>query len=134
MDQHPERQIAKGRFSKPVATAGFVGKLYLIQATVDGDYTWLGIMIVIGSMISLAYYLRVVAAMWMRPGPMAVVATGETTPVMAGGSPEADAAGRSQVEVVAVAVVCAAATIGFGIIPEPLFDAARAAGRSIGAF
>src|SRR5437763_9617861 len=46
-------------------TAGFVGKFYLIDATVDGDYTWLGVMIVIGSMISLGYYLRVVATMWM---------------------------------------------------------------------
>ena len=48
------------------ATAGFVGKFYLIDASVDGDFTWLGIVIVIGSMISLGYYLRVIAAMWMR--------------------------------------------------------------------
>ena len=34
----------------------------------------------------------------------------------------------------AVAVVCAAATIGFGLIPSPLFEAAREAGRSIGVF
>src|SRR5438067_4641760 len=49
------------------ATAGFIGKFYLIQASVDGDYTWLAIMIVVGSMISLAYYLRVPAIMWMTP-------------------------------------------------------------------
>ena len=48
-------------------TAGFIGKLYLIEATVDADYTWLGVMIAIGTMISLAYYLRVIAAVWMRP-------------------------------------------------------------------
>jgi NADH-quinone oxidoreductase subunit N len=53
------------------ATAGFIGKVFLIRATVDGGYTWLAIMIVIGSMISLAYYLRVVAAMWIRPAPVA---------------------------------------------------------------
>ena len=47
------------------ATAGFIGKFYLIDAAVAGDYAWLGIVIVIGSMISLAYYLRVVAIMWM---------------------------------------------------------------------
>ena len=47
------------------ATAGFIGKFYLIDASVAGDYTWLGIVIVIGSMLSLAYYLRVVAVMWM---------------------------------------------------------------------
>ena len=47
------------------ATAGFIGKFYLIDAAVDGDYAWLGVMIVVGSMISLAYYLRVIAVMWM---------------------------------------------------------------------
>ena len=48
------------------ATAGFFGKLYLIQAAVDNGYAWLGVVIVLGSAISLAYYLRVVAAVWMR--------------------------------------------------------------------
>jgi NADH-quinone oxidoreductase subunit N len=36
------------------ATAGFVGKFYLIDASVDGGYTWVGVAIVVGSMISLA--------------------------------------------------------------------------------
>src|SRR5881398_2436863 len=49
------------------ATAGFMGKFYLIRAAVDGSYTWLAIMIVVGSMISLVYYLRVIAVMWMGP-------------------------------------------------------------------
>ena len=47
------------------ATIGFIGKFYLIDASVAGDYAWLGIVIVIGSVISLAYYLRVIAVMWM---------------------------------------------------------------------
>src|SRR4029077_18035902 len=51
------------------ATAGFVGKLFLIEASIDGQFTWLGVFIVVGSMISLAYYLRVVAAVWMREPP-----------------------------------------------------------------
>ena len=29
-------------------TAGFVGKFFLIEASVDGDFTWLGVVIVIG--------------------------------------------------------------------------------------
>jgi NADH-quinone oxidoreductase subunit N len=49
------------------ATAGFTGKFYLIDAAVSGGYTWLGVVIVIGSMISLGYYLPVIAAIWMRP-------------------------------------------------------------------
>ena len=48
------------------ATAGFFGKIYLIDAAVDNGYAWLGVVIVIGSAISLAYYLRVIAAVWMR--------------------------------------------------------------------
>ena len=39
------------------ATAGFMGKFYLIDAAVPGGYTWLGVVIVVGSMISLGYYL-----------------------------------------------------------------------------
>ena len=58
-------------------TAGFMGKVYLIEASVEGDFTWLGVMIVIGTMISLAYYLRVIAAIWMRPAP-------KLSPAMAG--------------------------------------------------
>src|SRR6185295_3388115 len=106
------------------ATAGFIGKFYLIDAAVAGDYTWLGIAIVIGSVLSLAYYLRVIAVMWMgryeveMPG----VPPRRVSPV-AGWSPEADA--LAQPEVVAIAVICAAATIFFGIYPDPLFDVAR---------
>ena len=47
------------------ATVGFIGKFQLIHALVNGDYTWLAIVLVIGSMISLGYYLRVIATMWM---------------------------------------------------------------------
>lgn len=81
-------------------TAGFFGKIYLINAAVDNGYAWLGVVIVIGSAISLAYYLRVVAAVWMRspseaPAPLTSAAA---RPAIAGGSPEADdedrAAGR----------------------------------------
>ena len=115
-------------------TAGFFGKFYLIDATVRGDWEWLGVAIVIGSMISLVYYLRVVAVMWMSPSEVQVPAgparrLRRLRPV-GGWSPEADA--RAQPEVTAVAVVMAAATIFFGIIPSPLFDAARDVGTSLG--
>jgi len=45
-----------------------------------------------------------------------------------GWSPEADA--RAQPEVAAVAILAAAATIVFGIVPSPLFDLARDVGTS----
>jgi NADH-quinone oxidoreductase subunit N len=111
------------------ATAGFVGKFYLIDATVDGGYTWLGVMIVIGSMISLGYYLRVLAAMWM-PSKTATVQPPDARPAMAGGSPEADA--QRDLPATGVAVVFGAASLVFGIIPSPLFDLAQDAGRGLG--
>ena len=109
------------------ATAGFIGKFYLIDASVAGDYAWLGVLIVVGSMISLAYYLRVVAVMWMG-GVEVELPSGRKVRPVSGWSPEADA--RAQPEVTAVAVVCAAATIVFGIVPSPLFDLARDVGTS----
>jgi NADH-quinone oxidoreductase subunit N len=93
-------------------TVGFIGKFQLITALVSGSYTWLAIVLVIGSMISLGYYLRVIAAMWMRSavaapplpstgsgpvsggpgsgsGPGSGPGPGELAPI-AGGSLEAD--------------------------------------------
>jgi NADH-quinone oxidoreductase subunit N len=116
------------------ATAGFIGKFYLIEATVDGGYTWLGVMIVIGSMISLGYYLKVVAAMWMRPAPGTAAAPAVRAPdrpALAGG--DAGATGfRAQGEVVFVALLFGAATLALGIVPSPLFDLVRDAGASLG--
>jgi NADH-quinone oxidoreductase subunit N len=128
------------------ATAGFIGKIYLIDAAVAGGYTWLAVAIVIGSMISLGYYLPVIAAMWMREAPSAAAradltppspsAPGGPLPALAGGSPELDAqvSTRIQPEVAFVAVLAGAATLFFGIIPQPLFDLVHQAGGALGLF
>jgi NADH-quinone oxidoreductase subunit N len=117
------------------ATGGFFGKLYLIEAAVDNDWGWLGVAIVIGSAISLVYYLRVVAAVWMRsPSEAPALPAAAARPAIAGGAPEAEEpAGNRllQPEVVAVGVICALATVAFGIYPEPLFDVARDAGEAL---
>jgi NADH-quinone oxidoreductase subunit N len=130
------------------ATGGFIGKISLLEATVDGGFTWLGIAIVLGSAASLAYYLRVIAAMWMRPAPAA-----RAVPALAGGSQEldppeapregategafaaerggeADGGRRGHWEVTLVAVLAAVATLAAGIYPDPLFDVARDASES----
>jgi NADH-quinone oxidoreductase subunit N len=102
--------------------------------------------LVIGSMISLGYYLRVVATMWMRPAvPVPTVVPsapgpGELAPI-AGGSLESDewdvggpgtlGASLRYIEVVFVAVVFAAATIVFGIFPSPLFTLATHAANAL---
>jgi NADH-quinone oxidoreductase subunit N len=112
------------------ATAGFMGKFYLIDATVQGDYAWLGVVIVVGSIISLVYYLRVVAAMWLGSLDVALPsATPRRAARVSGWSPEGDA--RAQPEVAFVAILAAAATLFFGIYPNPLFDAAREVGASM---
>jgi NADH-quinone oxidoreductase subunit N len=113
------------------ATAGFIGKFTLIEAAADGGYTWLGIVIVIGSMISLGYYLKVIAAMWMRPAVAADLATTDAAgaPRLAGADPAAE---RSDWEVTFVAVLSGAAIVVFGVIPSPLLNLAEDAGRSLG--
>jgi NADH-quinone oxidoreductase subunit N len=112
------------------ATAGFIGKLYLIEALVEGDYTWLAVFIAVGTMISLAYYLPVVAAMWMRGEGAASAGA----PAIAGASPEADPvdteAGRRWY-LAGPAVLAAAATVFFGVIPQPLVEFAEHAGASL---
>jgi NADH-quinone oxidoreductase subunit N len=129
------------------ATAGFIGKVYLIDALVSGDYAWFAIVLVIGSMISLGYYLRVVATMWMREAPDAPVAPAPVgasgLPVIAGGSQEADALlgadeaaigiapVRPQPEVLLVAWIAAIATVVLGIVPQPLFELAEHAGSAL---
>ena len=88
--------------------------------------------IAIGTMISLAYYLRVVAAIWMQPA--AGRAAGDPAPAIAGGSQEADAAaaGARCRAILGLTVLATAATVVFGIVPDPLVDFAEAAGEAIG--
>jgi len=134
-------------------TVGFIGKFQLIHALVSGHYTWLAIVLVVGSMISLGYYLRVVATMWMGPseeraggGRLNLPAAGALAPI-AGGSPEVDdeestplqftsaskprSSSVALPEAVAVAVVFGAASIFFGIFPSPLFQLAAHAGKAL---
>jgi NADH-quinone oxidoreductase subunit N len=114
-------------------TAGFIGKFYLLQAAIDANYNWLAIFIVVGSVISLGYYLRVVAAMWLSPTDVTVQPSGGG-PVrrlarVGGWSPEAE--GRAQPEVLFVAVLMGAATIVLGIVPSPLLDVAQDVGTAL---
>jgi len=121
-------------------TAGFVGKLYLIEALVDADWTWLGVMIAIGTMISLVYYLRVVAAVWMSPeaesSPADEIDTSGVPPAVAGGSVDdfTDPQAHRRWYLVLPAVIGAAATIFFGVIPQPLVNFAQQAGDALSAY
>ena len=46
-------------------TAGFFGKFYLIQAAVAADLTWLAVVMMINSIISIPYYWGVVRTMYL---------------------------------------------------------------------
>ncbi|MGC9220372.1 MAG: NADH-quinone oxidoreductase subunit N [Solirubrobacteraceae bacterium] len=127
-------------------TIGFIGKFRLIQALVNGGYAWLAIVLVVGAMISLGYYLKVVAAVWMSPTPETAnggpviaaagggaiggpAAAGAGFAPISGGSPEADK--LPYPEVLLVAFVFAAMTVVFGVIPSPIFHLAAHAGAAI---
>ena len=92
----------------------------LTQAAVAiGTAVWsVAILIVIGSVVSLGYYLRVVGVVWSG---------GEEEPAGSGST-----GGGAFVAVVAIAVLSAAASIFFGIVPDPLYDFASQAAAAVG--
>lgn len=50
---------------------GFAGKLMIFVAAIDADYAWLAVAVVLNTVVSLFYYLRVIAPMYFdAPGNM----------------------------------------------------------------
>ena len=45
--------------------AGFVGKVLLLEATIDGGFTWLAVLAAANMVIALWYYVRVIAEMFL---------------------------------------------------------------------
>jgi NADH-quinone oxidoreductase subunit N len=90
-------------------TGGFIGKLYILRAALLADYLWLAVVLVLASLISYFYYLRVIIVMYMRP------AASETA--HAGLSLTAPA--RAAIAVAAVAVLL------LFFYPAPILDAAQ---------
>ena len=48
--------------------AGFVGKFMLFGASMDAGFTWLAVVAILNSVLSLAVYLRIVVPMYQAPG------------------------------------------------------------------
>jgi NADH-quinone oxidoreductase subunit N len=48
-------------------TVGFIGKFFLFSAAVANGYTWLVVVAVLMSVVSVYYYFRVVVHIWTRP-------------------------------------------------------------------
>ncbi len=47
--------------------AGFVGKFLLFGAAIDAGFTWLAVVAILNSVLSLAVYLRIVVPMYQQP-------------------------------------------------------------------
>jgi NADH-quinone oxidoreductase subunit N len=99
-------------------TGGFVGKFYAFSAAYDRGWTWLVIVGVVATAVSLYYYLAVIRAMYMRSE-----AELQLAPV--GGSPPR--------ETLLQLSVAAALAIVFGsfFAVQPLIDLARNAAASL---
>ncbi len=85
-------------------TAGFFGKYFLITAAISADLTWLAVVMMLTSVVSAYFYLRVVVVMYMREPQV----DGE---VITGNIPRSLAA-----------AISATAVIVFGIMSAPLLS------------
>jgi NADH-quinone oxidoreductase subunit N len=92
---------------------GFVGKFYVFAAAYRHGWTWLVIVGVLATLVSLYYYLGVVRAMYMRPSEELRVAP------VAGGSPPRELLLHGAV---ALALVV---SVGSLFAVQPLIDLAR---------
>ncbi len=96
-------------------TVGFIGKWYIITATVAEGQILLPVILVVTSVLSAGYYLPVIMAMYMRPAPSGAP--------QAGVSLSPTAAGAIALSVVAVLL--------FGLWPAPLLDVAGASASAL---
>jgi NADH-quinone oxidoreductase subunit N len=99
-------------------TGGFVGKFYVLSSAYERGWTWLVIVGVVATLISLYYYLAVIRALYMRsPLEMQLAPTG-------GSPPREFLLGTS-------VFVAMAVTIGSFIFVGPLIDLAQNAAESL---
>lgn len=87
--------------------AGFTAKLALFGAAIDAGYTWLAVLAIVNTAVSVFYYVRVLAPAYYAPARTPAPVLGQT------------AATAVAVTTVAVVVV--------GVVAEPLFAAFRVA-------
>jgi NADH-quinone oxidoreductase subunit N len=98
---------------------GFVGKFYVFAAAYRHGWTWLVIVGVVATLVSLYYYLGVVRAMYMRPAEELRVAA------VAGGAPA-----REPLLHAAVGMALAV-SVGSLFAVQPLIDLAKHATSSL---
>jgi NADH-quinone oxidoreductase subunit N len=98
-------------------TGGFVGKFYVFAAAYESGWWWLVLAGVIGTAISLYYYLAVIRSLYMRMPDVQLAP--------AGGSPPREALLQTSV------VACMAVTIGSFFAVQPLIDVAEKAAAQL---
>jgi len=123
--QHPYMALLVGIFIFSLAgippTAGFMGKLTLFYAAVQGGYIGLTVLAVLTSAISLFYYLKILMAMFSE--------SAEGTPSASGAGVEAPHTCPLNPLAVLIAGIAAAAVMIIGILPGSFINwAAQAAG------
>src|SRR3954468_16058287 len=100
---------------------GFVGKFYVFAAAYRHGWTWLVIVGVFATLVSLYYYLGVVRAMYMRPSDELQVGAS----VAVGGAPAKEMLLHAAVGVALVV------SVGSLFAVQPLIDLAKHAATSI---
>jgi NADH-quinone oxidoreductase subunit N len=119
--RHPSAALGMLIFMLALAgippTAGFMGKLYLFAAAVEGGYVLLTVIAVIMSAVSLYYYFRIVVQMYLQDGEEEDAAPAELlrdrwTEVMIG--------------------VCIVVTMVIGVWPAPVVGWAKSAASALG--
>ena len=95
------------------ATAGFMGKLGLIGAAVQGHLVWLAVAIAVNSAISVGYYWGVARTMWLDPTPEGAV------PV------------RGSVALGTSLVLTGLGCLAMGILPQAFFQLANWASQTM---
>lgn len=97
--------------------SGFLGKLYILQSAVDANFGWLAVVLVVTSVVSAFYYLRVVVMMFMQDAD-------ESVPADAGSVPASAVVADTHSAVIAAV---AGATVAFGIVGGGLLTWAQSA-------
>jgi NADH-quinone oxidoreductase subunit N len=103
---------------------GFVGKFYVFAAAYDHGWTWLVIVGVLATLVSLYYYLGIVRAMYMRPAEELQVQPGGGVAVSGGAPP------RERLLHIAVGAAFVV-SVGSLFAVQPLIDLAQSAASSL---
>ncbi len=94
--------------------SGFWAKYYVFQAGIDAGLTWLVVVAVVSSIISVFFYLRVIVVAFLQ-------------------EPAGDDPGVTRSPALAVAMAAAGLlTVAIGLAPQVFVTAAQAAGRILG--